>query len=73
MLLSLRIGLDCHMVFEINRFVNWVRRRNPEARTWRDNQYDLSQFAAVSGIAHPIRLPPQVRSAVLPARDLLGN
>ncbi len=24
------------MLAEIERFVNWLRRRNPEARTWRD-------------------------------------
>ena len=24
------------MLAEIEQFVNWVRRRNPEARTWRD-------------------------------------
>ena len=33
------------MLAEINRFVNWVQRRNPTARTWRDYQYDLKQFA----------------------------
>jgi site-specific recombinase XerD len=34
------------MLVEIDRFVNWLRRRNPEARTWRDYRYDLKQFAA---------------------------
>ena len=24
------------MLAEIENFVNWVRRRNPEARTWHD-------------------------------------
>lgn len=33
------------MLSEIERFVNWVRRRNPQARTWRDYGYDLRQFA----------------------------
>jgi site-specific recombinase XerD len=37
------------MLAEINRFVNWVRRRNPDARTWRDYGYDLKQFAAMVG------------------------
>ena len=37
------------MLAEIERFVNWVRRRNPEARTWRDYGYDLRQFAAIVG------------------------
>jgi len=25
---------------EIEYFVNWVHRRNPEARTWKDYRYD---------------------------------
>ncbi len=37
------------MLGEIERFVKWVRRRNPEARTWRDYSYDLKQFADVIG------------------------
>ena len=40
------------MLSEIERFVNWVRRRNPQARTWRDYGYDLHQFVAVIG-DHP--------------------
>jgi site-specific recombinase XerD len=34
------------MLDEIERFINWIRRRNTTARTWRDYQYDLRQFAA---------------------------
>jgi site-specific recombinase XerD len=41
------------MLAEIGRFVNWVRRRNPNARTWRDYGYDLAQFAAFVGDLHP--------------------
>jgi site-specific recombinase XerD len=41
------------MLVEIERFVNWVRRRNPEARTWRDYSYDLKQFADVVGDRPP--------------------
>ncbi len=37
------------MLFDIERFVNWVRRRNPEARTWRDYGYDLHQFVEIVG------------------------
>ena len=33
------------MLSEIEGFVNWTRRRNPETRTWRDYGYDLHQFA----------------------------
>ena len=41
------------MLAEIECFVNWMRRRNPEARTWRDYSYDLKQFVAVVGDRPP--------------------
>jgi site-specific recombinase XerD len=41
------------MLKEIEAFVNWLRRRNPQVRTWRDYRYDLSQFAAVVGDKPP--------------------
>ena len=41
------------MLAEIDQFVNWVRRRNPEARTWKDYHYDLRQFAALVGDIPP--------------------
>ncbi|MCL5958598.1 MAG: tyrosine-type recombinase/integrase, partial [Chloroflexi bacterium] len=41
------------MLDEIAVFVKWVRRRNPEARTWRDYSYDLKQFAASVGDRPP--------------------
>ena len=41
------------MLAEIEDFVNWVRRRNPEARTWRDYLYDLRQFASSVGDRPP--------------------
>lgn len=41
------------MLAEIEQFVNWVRRRNSEARTWRDYSYDLKQFAAAIGDRDP--------------------
>ncbi len=37
------------MLAEIDQFVNWVRRRNPDARTWKDYRYDLTQFVALVG------------------------
>jgi site-specific recombinase XerD len=40
------------MLAEIERFVNWVRRRSPEAHTWRDYRCDLRFFANVVG-DHP--------------------
>ena len=33
------------MLKEIECFVNWLRRRNPKARAWRDYRYDLEQYA----------------------------
>ncbi len=44
------------MLVEIESFVNWVRRRNSTARTWRDYGYDLAQFAAVAGDHPPAAL-----------------
>lgn len=38
---------------DIDRFVGWVRRRNPQARTWRDYGYDLEQFVAMVGDKPP--------------------
>lgn len=35
------------MLAEVEQFINWVRRRNPGARTWRDYGYDLAQFVAL--------------------------
>ena len=41
------------MFKEIEQFVNWVRRRNPTTRTWRDYTYDLKQFVDVVGEREP--------------------
>ena len=41
------------MLSQIEDFVNWVRRRNPQARTWRDYSYDLQQFVAIVGDRSP--------------------
>jgi site-specific recombinase XerD len=41
------------MLSEIERFVNWVRRRSPQARTWRDYGYDLHFFVQVVGDRPP--------------------
>jgi|JRYF01.1.fsa_nt_gb integrase len=37
------------MLSEIEQFVNWVRRRSPAARTWKDYGYDLRFFMQVVG------------------------
>lgn len=47
------------MLVEIDRFVNWVRRRSPQARTWRDYGYDLAQFAAFLGDIPPHQVTVQ--------------
>lgn len=41
------------MLNEIECFVNWLHRRNSEARTWRDYAYDLKQFVATVGDQAP--------------------
>lgn len=41
------------MLVEIESFVNWIRRRNSRARTWRDYRGDLRQFVAVVGDRPP--------------------
>ena len=37
------------MLTEIDRFVNWIRRRNPAAYTWHSYRYDLHQFIETVG------------------------
>jgi len=41
------------MLSEIERFVNSVRRHNPQARTWRDYGYDLHIFTRIVGDRPP--------------------
>ncbi len=41
------------MLVEIEGFVNWVRRRSPEAHTWRDYRCDLRFFMQVVGDRPP--------------------
>jgi site-specific recombinase XerD len=41
------------MLAEIESFINWQRRRNATARTWRDYRYDLKQFLEVVGDKPP--------------------
>jgi site-specific recombinase XerD len=44
------------MLSQIEAFVKWVRRRNAEARTWRDYSYDLRQFVDVVGDREPAEI-----------------
>lgn len=41
------------MLSQIIDFVNWLRRRNPSARTWRDYSYDLHQFSGAMANLSP--------------------
>ena len=41
------------MVNEIHSFVNWLQRRNPQARTWKDYRHVLNRFRAVVGDKSP--------------------
>jgi site-specific recombinase XerD len=41
------------MLAEVERFVNWIRRRSPSARTWKDYTYDLRIFMGVVGDLPP--------------------
>lgn len=41
------------MLSEIEQFVNWTRRRSPQARTWKDYGYDLRFFMQVVGDRPP--------------------
>ena len=41
------------MLTEIETFVNWLRRRNPHSRTWRDYRNDLLHFTALAGDRPP--------------------
>jgi site-specific recombinase XerD len=41
------------MLSQIDAFVNWIRRRNPAARTWRDYGYDLHSFVEAVGDRPP--------------------
>jgi site-specific recombinase XerD len=41
------------MLAEIERFVNWVRRRSPNAHTWQDYRCDLNFFMASVGDRPP--------------------
>src|SRR6266542_1872828 len=44
------------MLVEMERFVNWVHRRNPAARTWKDYGYDLHFFREVVGDRSPYEI-----------------
>ncbi len=44
------------MLSEIERFVNWTRRRSPEARTWKDYGYDLRFFIEIVGDREPAEI-----------------
>ena len=47
------------MLSEVKQFVNWVRLRNPGARTWKDYTYDLNLFIQVVGDKAVEEIAPQ--------------
>lgn len=61
------------MLVEINRFIKWQRRRNANARTWRDYQYDLKQFVEVVGDKPPGAIKIQDIDRSLPGRQRVAS
>jgi site-specific recombinase XerD len=61
------------MLAEIERFVNWMRRRNPEAHTWRDYRCDLAQFVDVVGNRPPGEITYQDVDAFVAAQVDAGH
>lgn len=47
------------MLTEIERFIDWVRMRSPQARTWRDYQCDLNLFTNVMVKRELARIRPR--------------
>lgn len=60
------------MIDEITNFVNWLRRRNPRARTWRDYGYDLNQFVAIVGDKPPVAVTVQDVDTFITAQAARG-
>jgi site-specific recombinase XerD len=61
------------MLAEIGAFVNWVRRRNPEARTWRDYKCDLKLFLAAVGDCPPGEITPSDIDEFIISQAALGR
>jgi site-specific recombinase XerD len=61
------------MLAEIGAFVNWVRRRNTDARTWRDYQCDLKLFLAAVGDRPPNTVTPCDIDDFIVAQAALGR
>jgi hypothetical protein len=47
------------MLVEIERFIDWVRMRSPQARTWRDYKCDLALFVTVVGDLNADAIQPR--------------
>lgn len=60
------------MLDEITRFVNWVRRRNPQAHTWQDYRCDLQQFVSVVGDRSPSEIKIEDIDAFINAQTVRG-
>jgi site-specific recombinase XerD len=47
------------MLQEIDLFIDWVRMRSPEAKTWRDYKSDLALFLSVVADRNPTEILPK--------------
>lgn len=47
------------MLFEIEQFIDWVRIRSPQARTWRDYKCDMELFVITVGDRNPEEIQPR--------------
>jgi hypothetical protein len=52
------------MLSEIEQFINWVRMRSPQAKTWRDYKRDLELLTRVMEDRDPARLFPRMWTAL---------
>ena len=47
------------MLAEVERFIDWIRMRNPQAKTWRDYKCDLKLFIDVTDARRPQDMHPR--------------
>jgi site-specific recombinase XerD len=46
------------MLSEIDAFIDWIRIRSPQAKTWRDYRCDLALFLSLVGDRSPADILP---------------
>ncbi len=47
------------MVVDVERFIQWVRMRSPQAKTWRDYKCDLESFVTIVGNREATEIHPK--------------